>query len=160
HIRFNGQLNEHLVGFYQSHTQRRKYAVTQFEPVDARRAFPCFDEPDMKATFDISAVVDQGDTAISNGKIISDQPGPGAAKHTIQFSTSPRMSTYLVALTVGNFQCVEDKAGETPIRVCTTPENISRTHFALDIAKASLSFYEGYFGIKYPFGKLDIAVGP
>jgi aminopeptidase N len=160
HLRFAGKLNEELHGFYQSHTARRKYAVTQFEPADARRAFPCFDEPDLKATFDISATVDAGDTAISNGRIISDQPGPGTGKHTLRFSTSPRMSTYLSALTVGDFQCSADTAGDTPIRVCVTPENAGRTRFALDAAKASLTFYEGYFGMKYPFGKLDITEGP
>lgn len=159
-LRFAGKLNEELHGFYQSHTARRKYAVTQFEPADARRAFPCFDEPDLKATFDISVTVDDGDTAISNGRIVSDQAGPERGKHTLKFSTSPRMSTYLAAITVGDFQCAAGAFGDTPIRVCTTPENAGRTRFALDAAKASLSFYERYFGMKYPFGKLDITVGP
>ena len=69
HISFTGMLNDKLRGFYLSKGPHRKYAVTQFEPTDARRAFPCFDEPDKKATFDISVVADQGDTAITNSKI-------------------------------------------------------------------------------------------
>ena len=69
HIHFTGILNEKLAGFYLSRGEGRNYAVTQFEATDARRAFPSFDEPAMKATFDISLVVDKGDTAISNGRI-------------------------------------------------------------------------------------------
>ena len=75
HLHFAGILNEQLHGFYQAHTTRRKYAVTEFEPVDARCAFPCFDEPDLKATFTISVIADVGDTAVSNGSILSDRPG-------------------------------------------------------------------------------------
>src|SRR6187397_2003746 len=77
-IRYSGVLNDQLRGFYLSHGTNRNYATTQMEPTDARRAFPSFDEPAMKATFAISATIDAGDTAISNGKIVSDTPGPGA----------------------------------------------------------------------------------
>src|SRR5690348_6748696 len=97
HIKFSGILNDQLKGFYLSKTPRRNYAVTQFEATDARRAFPCFDEPAMKATFEISLVVDSGDIAISNEKVLSDTPGPGEGKHTIKFATTPKMSSYLVA---------------------------------------------------------------
>src|SRR4029077_18497856 len=110
HIQFNGILNDKLRGFYLSETPRRRYAVTQFEATDARRAFPSFDEPAYKAVFRIALVVDKGDTAISNGKIISDTPGPESGKHTLQFSDSPRMSTYLVAMMVGDFACVAGEA--------------------------------------------------
>ena len=105
-IAFTGILNDKLRGFYLSKTARRNYAVTQFESTDARRAFPCFDEPAFKATFDISLTIDTADTAISNGPIISDTPGPAAGKHTLKFLTTPKMSTYLVAFLVGDFQCV------------------------------------------------------
>jgi aminopeptidase N/puromycin-sensitive aminopeptidase len=104
HIRYTGVLNDKLRGFYLSETSRRRYAVTQFEATDARRAMPSFDEPAYKAVFRITLVVDKGDTAISNGRIIADTPGPGDAKHTLQFSPSPKMSTYLVAMMVGDFQ--------------------------------------------------------
>ncbi|MGZ4824119.1 MAG: M1 family metallopeptidase, partial [Terriglobales bacterium] len=87
HIKFTGILNDQLRGLYLSKTKQRNYAVTQFEATDARRAFPSFDEPAMKATFDLSAVVDLGDTAISNGRIVSDTPGPGSGKHTLKFAT-------------------------------------------------------------------------
>src|SRR6516162_9135780 len=101
-IRFTGVLNDKLRGFYLSKSDRRNYAVTQFEATDARRAFPSFDEPAFKAVFHITLVVDQGDTAISNGKITSDTPGPGDRKHTLKFSPSPKMSSYLVVMLVGD----------------------------------------------------------
>src|SRR5947208_3639498 len=92
HLRYTGQLNDKLRGFYLSKAKTRNYAVTQFESTDARRAFPSFDEPALKATFDITLVVDRGDTAISNGKVASDTPGPTPASHTLKFTTSPKMS--------------------------------------------------------------------
>jgi aminopeptidase N len=156
HIRYTGILNNELRGFYLSQVGDRKYGVTQFEPADARRAFPSFDQPDMKATFDLTVVADKGDMAISNGKVLSDTPGPGADKHTVKFSTTAKMASYLLALAVGDFQCEAGEADGIPIRVCGTPEQKGRGHFALQAAEDSLTYYDHYFGIKYPYGKLDI----
>ena len=156
HIRYTGILNDQLRGFYLSKANGRKYAVTQFESTDARRAFPSFDEPAYKATFDISAVVDRGDTAISNGKIISDTPGPVSGKHVIHFSTTPRMSSYLVALAVGDFEYVEGSADGVPIRVWATPGKKARANYALEVAQQCMKYFDNYFGIKYPFEKLDL----
>ena len=160
HIRFRGTLNDKLRGFYLSKTKRRKYAVTQFEATDARRAFPGFDEPALKATFDIAAIVDTGDTAISNGKIISDTPGPAAGKHTLKFATTPKMSSYLVALAVGDFQCLEGSADGVPIRVCSVPEKKELGKLGLDATEHILKFDDQYFGIPYPFEKLDLVAVP
>ena len=160
HIKFTGRLNDGLRGFYLSKTKRRNYAVTQFEATDARRAFPCFDEPAMKATFDLSVVVDKGDTAISNSKIVADTPGPGEGKHTLKFATTPKMSTYLVALEVGDFQCLEGGADGVPVRVCATPDKKELGKFALESAEHILKFYNQYYGIKYPFQKLDLVALP
>ncbi len=160
HIKFTGILNDKLKGFYLSKTQRRNYAVTQFEATDARRAFPCFDEPAMKATFDLATVVDQGDTAISNAKIASDTPGPGEGKHTITFATSPKMSSYLVELSVGDFKCLEGGADGIPIRVCAVPDKVQLGNAALHSAEQILRFYDKYYGIKYPFQKLDLIALP
>jgi len=154
-ISFNGSLGAQLRGLYLSKTPARKYAVTQFESIDARRAFPCFDEPAMKATFDITLVVDNGDTAISNGAIASDTPaGPG--KHAIRFRNTLKMSTYLVAMLVGDFQCVTGGVDDIPIRVCSVPGMQNLSKFALSAAEAAVSFYDKYYAIKYPFGKLDL----
>jgi aminopeptidase N len=160
HIAFRGVLNGELRGFYLSHGNNRKYAVTQFESTDARRAFPCFDEPAMKATFDISLVIDKGDTAISNGRIVTDTAGPGEGKHTLHFSTTPKMSTYLVAMCVGDFEWVEGTADGIPIRIITTPGKKHLGTFALQSARQILMFYNRYYGIRYPFGKLDIIAVP
>src|SRR5229473_3376307 len=144
HIRYKGVLNDQLRGFYLSQTSRRRYAVTQFEATDARRAFPSFDEPAYKAVFRVTLVIDKGDTAISNGRIVSDTPGPGSTKHTLQFSPTPKMSTYLVAMMVGDFACIEGGADGIPIRACAVPE------------KKDLQYY----AIKYPFQKLDLIAFP
>jgi aminopeptidase N len=160
HIRFTGVLNDKLRGFYLSQTARRRYAVTQFESTDARRAFPCFDEPAYKAVFRITLVIDQGDTAISNGKIVSDTPGPDTAKHTLVFSPSAKMSTYLVAMMVGDFQCLSGEADGIPIRVCAVPEKKDLGAYGLLAAENILKFYDKYYYTKYPFGKLDIIAFP
>ncbi len=161
HIVFTGTLNNKLRGFYLAHADHRPYAITQFEPTSARMAFPCFDEPEMKATFALTAVVPKGDTAISNGRIVSDTPGPGADQHTLKFSTSPKMSSYLVALAVGRFDFVEGTADGIPIRIWFTPDKRKAlAPFALQSAERFLSYYDNYFTTKYQFGKLDIVAVP
>ncbi len=159
-IRFTGILNSELRGFYLSKTARRNYAVTQFESTDARRAFPSFDEPALKATFDISLTVDAGDTAISNSTIASDTPGPGRSKHTITFEKTPRMSTYLVAFLVGDFQCTNGEQDGVAIRSCATPDKVTLTPYSVEVAKFMLHYYNGYFGIPYPLKKLDLIALP
>src|SRR5271166_677147 len=154
HIKFTGHLNDKLRGFYLSTYKGRKYEVSQMESTDARVAFPCFDEPGYKATFDLTAIVDKGDTAISNGEIVSDTPGPGD-KHTIKFSTSPKMSSYLVALTVGDWKCVSDQTDGVKVSVCTVPGKENLTQFPLEASKYILHYYNNYYGIKYPLPKLD-----
>jgi len=155
HIQYTGILNDKLRGFYLSKTDKRKYAVTQFESTDARRAFPGFDEPAYKATFDISIIADNGDTAISNGKLVSDTPGPSAGKHTLKFATTPKLSTYLVAMLVGDWKCVSDQVDGIPLRVCSVPGKEQMGTFALEATKNILHYYNQYFAMKYPFGKLD-----
>ena len=94
HIKYTGILNDELRGLYLGKDkQARKYAVTQFEATDARRAFPSFDEPAYKATFDISVVADKDMVAISNSKVLSDTPGPAADKHTMKFATTATSAT-------------------------------------------------------------------
>jgi aminopeptidase N len=156
HITYAGILNSEMRGLYLGKDdQGRKYAASQFEATDARRAFPSFDEPAYKATFDITAVADKGLVAISNYKVISDTPGPGD-KHTVRFATTAKLSSYLAALVVGNFEYIEGSADGIPIRVYSTPGKKEMGKFALDSAEHILSYYDKYFGIKYPYGKLDL----
>jgi aminopeptidase N len=159
-IAYSGILNGELRGFYLSRTPKRNYAVTQFEPTDARRAFPSFDEPLYKATFDVSLIVPQGDTAIGNTNIVSDTPGPIAGEHTITFARTPKMSTYLVAFLVGDFKCLSGESDGVPIRACATPDKVQLAQFALSGAEFFLHYYDNYFGIKYPMPKLDMIAIP
>jgi aminopeptidase N len=158
-IKYTGILNDQLRGFYLSTANNRRYAVTQLEATDARRMFPGFDEPAMKASFDLTAVIDTADHAISNGSVLSDTPGP-VGKHTVKFSTTPKMSSYLLALVVGNFECVSGSADGIPIRICATPDKKALTSVALDAAQGLMQFYNRYFDIKYPFKKLDVVAVP
>ena len=158
-ISYTGILNGELRGFYLSKTAKRNYAVTQFEPTDARRAFPSFDEPAMKATFDITVVADKNDTVISNTNIIADTP-VSPAKHAVHFATTPKMSTYLVAFLVGDFACTSGEADGVPIRSCATPDKVEEGKYALSAAEFVLHYYDTYFGIKYPMPKLDMIALP
>ena len=159
-VTYTGLLNDKLRGFYLSEANGRRYAVSQMEATDARRAFPSFDEPAAKATFDISLTIAATDTAISNGRQISDTPGPEAGTHTVAFATTPKMSTYLVAMLVGDFVCREGGADGIPIRICSTPDKLPLTGYALTAAEQQVAFFNQYFGIKYPFNKLDIVGVP
>jgi len=160
HLKFSGKLTAGLRGLYLSKSARRQYAVTQFEGTYARMMFPGFDEPAFKATFALSVIADKGDTAISNGRIVNDEPLPGSTRHKITFSTSPKMSTYLVALAIGDWQCLERTVDGTPIRVCAEPDKKQYGEFALEAAAQSVHFYNQWYGIKYPFEKLDMLAIP
>ena len=159
-IEYRGILNDQLRGLYLSQANNRRYAVTQMEATDARRMFPSFDEPAYKATFSLTATIDHGDHAISNGAVVSDTPGPGVGKHTVTFDITPKMSTYLVALAVGDFECQSGSADSIPIRICSTPDKKGQTGFALEAAEAILRYYNKYYAVKYPFKKLDVVAVP
>ena len=159
-IQYAGVLKDQLRGFYLGKTAGRKYAVTQFESTDARRAFPCFDEPALKATFTLTLVIDRRDTAISNGKVLSDMPGPGRTQHTVKFAPTPKMSSYLVAMAVGDFRCLDGGQDGVPIRVCATPDKTDLGQIALQSAEQVLKYYNSYCAIRYPFGKLDLIAVP
>jgi aminopeptidase N len=154
-IRYRGTLNRNLRGLYLGEVNGKKYASTQMQATDAREAFPSFDEPELKATFAIAAIVDAGHVAISNGAQLSDTPGPSAGKHTVRFATTPRMSTYLVALTIGDFQCLRDEAGGVPLGICGTADKMPLAKFAMDTTKFVIPWFNEYYGVRYPFGKLD-----
>ncbi len=162
---FNGQLNDDLRGFYRStftddDDNEHIIATTQFQSTDARRAFPCWDEPDMKATFDITLVVDPDETAVSNGAEVgrTDRDGGKVAVH---FAKTMKMSTYLVAFVVGPLEVSEPAmAGSTPVRIVHRPGKGHLTEFALDVAVHALSYFEDYYGIAYPADKLDMIALP
>ncbi|MBM3904771.1 MAG: M1 family metallopeptidase [Thaumarchaeota archaeon] len=163
HIEFSGILNDRLVGFYRSQYQdksgKTKYlATTQFEAADARRAFPCWDEPAVKATFDISIITEPNHTAISNTNQIARKKI--GKKILYRFAKTPIMSTYLVYLGVGEFEFLSARSGKVTMRIVTTKGNSKKGRFALDLCKKLVTSYEDYFGIKYPLPKLDLIAVP
>ena len=161
-LTFQGILNDRLLGFYRSQYKQggktKFLATTQFEAADARRAFPCWDEPEAKATFDISIIADNKFTAISNMPVNSKKK---LGKKTLyKFGKTPVVSTYLIYLGVGEFEYLTSKIGKIQIRVVTTKGNKSKGKFSLDLGKKLLTSYEKYFGIKYPLPKLDLIAVP
>ncbi len=163
-LEFDGTLNDRLLGFYRSqykHDGKTKYlATTQFEAADARRAFPCWDRPDAKATFEITIITDNHFTAISNMPTISRRNR--GTKTVYKFAKTPIVSTYLIYLGVGEFEYLTARTspGQTRIRVVTTPGNKSKGRFAMDLGRKLLGMYEQYFDIKYPLPKLDLIAVP
>lgn len=162
-IVFTGVLTENLVGFYRSKYEHggvtKHIATTQFESTDARRAFPCFDEPAMKATFDVTLSVPKDLVAISN--TLPDKIQEDGAMKTVHFVRTPIMSTYLLAFIVGEFEHIEKKTKDgVLVRVFTTPGKKQQGEFALDCAVKALAFYTDYFGISYPLPVLDLIAIP
>lgn len=163
-LTFQGTLNDKLRGFYRSTYKDQSgttqpMAATQFEATDARRAFPCWDEPDFKAVFATTLVIDPGLTAVSNTSVVSESVEAG--KKVLRFADSMKMSTYLVAFIVGQLVATEPRfVGKTPIRLWTVPGKQPLTPFGRDIAEASLAFFEDYYGIPYPGDKLDLLAIP
>ncbi len=163
-IVFKGILNDKMRGFYRSKyviLDKEYYlATTQFEATDARRAFPCFDEPAQKAIFHVSLVVPKGKTAISNTLPISILEHDSEYQ-IVKFSPTPKMSTYLLAFIVGDFEYIESKTkNNIQVRLFTIPGKKYQAKFALDCAVKTLEFYEKYFDIAYPLPVLDMIAIP
>jgi aminopeptidase N len=161
-IAYQGLINDSMAGFYRSsyvqEGSRRFVAVTQFQESDARRAFPCLDHPAQKATFDIEIMVNAGLSAVSNAAVkavLSLDDG----RQRFVFETTPKMSTYLVFWGVGDFKRVQ-KTGEKRVNVLTLPGMEAYAGFGLDFGCSALAFCEKYFGIAYPFSKLDLIAIP
>ena len=159
-MKFTGILNDRLVGFYRSEYQdtqgqTRHLATTQFEATDARRAFPCWDEPAQKAVFDVTLVFDDSLEAVSNTPVVEEsRPAPGL--RSVRFGETPVMSTYLLAFVVGDIVSVEaDAADGTTVGVWTTRGKENQAGFALDTSVKLLGYFNDYFGIPYPLPKLD-----
>ena len=162
-IEFIGTLNDRLLGFYRSQYKdgkgKTKYlATTQFEAADARRAFPCWDKPAAKATFDVSLLVDKHLDAISNMLVTSKKKV--GTKILYKFGQTPIMSTYLLYLGVGEFEYLHGKLRNIKIRIVTTKGNKNKGKLSLDFTKKFLGEYEKYFGIRYPLPKLDMIAIP
>ena len=138
---------------------KERAIFTQFENSDARRFVPCWDEPDRKATFTLTATVPSGDMVLSNTPISATKPLPGGLSR-VTFQTSPKMSSYLLFFGLGDFERISRKVNGVTIGVVFQRGAHSKATFALDAASHILPFYEDYFGTKFPLPKLDLVAGP
>jgi len=163
-LTFTGILNDKLRGFYRSSYKDATGAVhllaaTQFEATDARRAFPCWDEPAFKAVFAVTLAIDPALTAVSNTRILDARLEDG--RRVISFADTITMSTYLVAFVVGELEATEPVlVGSTAVRVWCVPGKRQLAPFGQEIAAASLRFFEDYYGLPYPGDKLDLLAIP
>ena len=163
-LAFRGTLNDKLRGFYRSVYKdpsgvSRTMAATQFEATDARRAFPCWDEPSFKAVFAVTLAIDPALTAVSNTAIVSETLENG--RKVVRFADSIVMSTYLVAFVVGELEATEPATvGGTRLQIWCVPGKKRLARFGQEIGAASLAFFEDYYGLPYPGDKLDLIAIP
>ena len=152
-LAWSGKFSAGLRGLYRA----GPLAVTQFEAADARRVFPCFDEPAFKATWSLALVgIPEGKAAIGNGALVKDQREPDG-RRTVEFAETPKLSSYLIALCVGDLAASEtaQARGGIPVRTWAVPAKKELTAFAQEVACAALPLLEDYFGQPYAYGKLD-----
>ena len=165
HVTFDGILNDQLHGFYRStYTDdagaEHTIATTQFQSTDARRCFPCWDEPAYKATFETTLVVDPDHLAVSNTNPTSESIDPDGRRR-ITFAPTMVMSTYLVAFVVGPLEATEPvDADGVPVRIVHRPGQGHLTPFALDVAVHALRWFSDYYAIPYPSDKVDLIAIP
>ncbi|XP_064113032.1 LOW QUALITY PROTEIN: puromycin-sensitive aminopeptidase-like [Macrobrachium nipponense] len=162
-LAFDGELNDKMKGMYRSKYtsesgEDRYSAVTQFEATDARRCFPCWDEPALKACFNMTLVVPHDRVPLSNMPEISRSPCESDPNlQVVKFAPSPLMSTYLVAVVVGEYDYVEDMSADgIKVRVYTPVGKKEQGKFALEVATKVLPYYKEYFNIAYPLPKMDL----
>ncbi|MEO6121157.1 MAG: M1 family metallopeptidase [Acidimicrobiales bacterium] len=165
HLSFSGAIGDKLKGIYRSAFTdaagvARTLAATQFEPTDARRAFPCWDEPDRKASFTTTLIVDEGLAAVANSEVV-ERTDLGHGTIQYEFAETMVMSTYLVAFVVGPLEFTDPvDVGGVPLRVACVPGKAHLAGFALEVGAHALGFFTDYFGVRYPAGKLDLIALP
>ena len=158
-ISWAGGIRDSLRGLYRSLRGEERYAATQFEAADARRAFPCFDEPEFKARFTLDLIHPAGNAAIANMPITSQESLDDRRTRTT-FRQTPKISTYLVAFTVGPYEFTEivNTPSRIPVRVCLPPGLAAQGVYARDAHVRCVEWLEAYTAIPYPYFKLD-AIG-
>ena len=158
-LEFRGTILARLRGFYRSQKDGARYAATQFEAADARRAFPCFDEPEFKARFALRLIVPSHLTAIANGAV-EEERELGNGRKEVRFAETPPISSYLVAYTVGPYEATPAAytRHRAPVRVFLPRGMAAKGIYARDAHVRSLDYLEEYTAIPYPYGKVD-AIG-
>jgi aminopeptidase N len=158
-IDYDAAFNGDLAGLYRVQDGDAWYAYTQFEATDARRAFPCFDEPGFKTPWDVTLITPRGLVALANSPEAShEDTADGMVAH--HFETSRPMPSYLVAIAVGDFDVVQGQAAPFPIRAITTKGKGGMTGLALEASAALIAKLGEYFDIRYPYSKLDVVAVP
>ncbi len=158
-LRFTGKINEQGQGlFYMRYQEQgsgtRKIMLgSQFEATDARRFFPCWDEPVFRARFQLTAVVPENWLAVSNMPIESEEKIPGGKE--VRFTATPPMSSYLNVFVAGELDFIESRSGATQLRVIATKGKAEMGRYALEATAQILQYYNDYFGVAYPLPKLD-----
>ena len=153
-LEFSGKLTEQPQGLYLTRYQLpdgkwQKALVTQMEPSDARRMFPCWDEPVFRAVFQLTAVVAQKHTAISNMPAERETALADGRKEIV-FGASPAMSSYLVAFASSELESIEDEVAGVKLRIFATPGKRAQMRVAMEATKQVLPYFNEYFGVKYP----------
>src|SRR5213593_4668081 len=158
-LRFTGKINQQGQGlFYMRYQEqgsgaRKVMLGTQFEATDARRFFPCWDEPAFRARFQLTAVVPENWLAVSNMPVESEKKIAGGKE--VRFAPTPPMSSYLNVFAAGDLDLIESRSGPTQIRVIATKGKAKLGRYALEATAQILQYYNDYFGVAYPLPKLD-----
>ena len=162
-IGFTAQINKFGRGLFQvdypTDKGRRRMIASHLEPSDARRVFPCWDEPAFKATFALTVTVPRSFLAVSNMPVAREEPVTPTLKQ-VSFQATPRMSSYLFVLVAGELERISAQADGVTVSVVTTTGKREQGRFALDSAVALLHYLNDYFGVKYPLPKLDLIAVP
>jgi aminopeptidase N len=162
-LAFTARINAFAHGLhwvdYPAPDGRKRMIASQLEPADARRIFPCWDEPVFKASFALDVTLPQAMTAVSNMPVTGEQPA-GDGRKRVSFAPTPKMSSYLLVLVAGELETLSGEADGVAVNVVTTRGKREQGRFALDSAVALLKYYNEYFGVNYPLPKLDLIAVP
>ena len=158
-IDYSGRIADSATGFFHVDYAGGRMLTTQFEPADARRFLPVFDEPAKKAVFTLQAIVPQGQLAVSNMPEASSEPLPGGLKR-VRFQPTPKMSSYLLFFGLGDMERLSRDVDGVTVSVVIRRGQTAQARYALDSAEQLLRYYNDYFGRKYPLPKLDLVAAP
>ncbi len=157
---YTGAFSDQLVGAYRVASGGDDYVFTQFEPMDARRAFPCFDEPGFKVPFDLTITTPVGNVAVANTLATGQTTSDDKKSITFRFAPTKPLPSYLVAFAVGPLEIREAKGSKLPLRVITTRGKAALGDAALEAGRAHMELLEKYFDHPYPYDKLDLVAVP
>src|SRR5712671_794803 len=162
-IAYHGPITKGTIGFfamdYDTPSGKRRTLATNFEPADARALLPCWDEPALKAAFAISVTAPADQMAVSNMPVAAIAPMEGGLR-LVRFAETPRMSTYLLFLGIGDFERVHREVDGVDVGVVFKRGDAGKAAYALEEAVALLHYYNGYFGVRFPLPKLDLIAAP